>query len=204
MVTTSESAKPAEESPQMRKYLTWLEMSDKPSEDADATIPPPTSVRTVPNVAMPASNPRIPVAGPVKPTPHPNVPAAAPVKPGTNPNMPVLAPARRKKRTGVKIAEAAPVAPTPPMNPPPAAAIDVELVDAPAPVSAGGAVAQTHPVEQARFSRSRRWRRRDAPFLPGLLRRRLSPEPGVLRRLMPGDARIAQLARLADAFSEVD
>ncbi|MSQ97512.1 MAG: serine/threonine protein kinase [Gemmataceae bacterium] len=146
LMVTSEPAKPAEETPQLKKYLTWLEMSEH-AGDAAATLPPPD----------------VPVALRAKPAP---VPAAAPVKPSSNANIPVAAPARpvaaakpadapvakkaapqmkRKKRTGVKIdAAAVPIAapavpgtsPVHPVLPPAAPAaveqFDVELVSLPA------------------------------------------------------------------------
>src|SRR5205814_244602 len=55
LMVTSEPAKAAEESPQMRKYLTWLELTEKPDPDANATVPPP-AIPTAP-VAKPASSP---------------------------------------------------------------------------------------------------------------------------------------------------
>jgi eukaryotic-like serine/threonine-protein kinase len=150
LMVTSESARPAEESPQLRKYLTWLEMADKPGDDVDATIPPPPHI-PIPAV-KPASSPSVPVA-PAKAGSNPNLPvaSAAPVKSASNPNLPVAAPAKRKKRTGVKLPAAAPIpaaAPTAPAIPLPAAAVsapapetfDVELIDAPAPLTAPAAL----------------------------------------------------------------
>ena len=105
LMVTSEPVKPTEETPQLRKYLTWLELSDKGEPDADKTIPPP----------------EIPIAPPAKPTSSPNVPAApvevpaAPAKAPSNPNIPVASakPARpakqRKKRIGVKEPTADPI-----------------------------------------------------------------------------------------------
>ncbi len=119
LMVTADSARPTEESPQMRKYLTWLEIADKPGEDADATIPPPAIIPNVPKIA------------------------AAPAHARSNP-VQQAAPQRRKNRTGGKVAEPAPVAPAVavplPADPAPAAnadTFDVELVDAPpAPVTA--------------------------------------------------------------------
>jgi hypothetical protein len=159
LMVTSEPAKPAEETPQLRKYLTWLELSDKSDTETDKTIPPP----------------RIPSAPPAKPTPSANVPATSaevPVKPNipnttakapSNPSIPVVSakparPQKRKKRTGVK-APGAPVMPTavpalpaksakdaaePVLAVPileadiPADQLDVELIDFPEPPSRKG------------------------------------------------------------------
>ena len=126
LLVASEPAKAAEETPQLRKYLTWLEMSDKHG-DPDMTIPPPA----------------IPTAPPVKPASSPNVPVTASAKPEATAR-------KRKKRTGVKmpppavIPLAAPVPPAPALALPVPAApaarslepvaaaddLDVELVDA--------------------------------------------------------------------------
>lgn len=130
LMVTAEAGKPAEESPQMRRYLTWLEMSDKVDEQADATIPPPPMPANA--VPKPASNAKIPAA-----VPRPANPPAQP---------------KRKKRTGVKTPEAAPApvvaapvlaapvaapiaaAPVAESVPPATDGVDVELVDAAAPV----------------------------------------------------------------------
>ena len=159
LMVTSE--KPPEESPQMRKYLTWLEKTESQPEDRDRdpfeTLPPPSHVPS-PRVKSPSGQ-NVPVAF-TKPPSGQNVPAA-PAKPASNPAVPTAAKAapperKRKKRTGVKMPEAAPVSgavATPPVAapaspvaaaaPPPTAAplmaaapsadqFDVELVDVPA------------------------------------------------------------------------
>jgi serine/threonine protein kinase len=140
LMVTSESAKPVEESPQLRKYLTWLETTEKPGDDPDATIPPPANMPTP--AAKPTSNAKLPVA-----------PAPPPAKPASNPNLPAAVAAKRKKRTGVKVPEAAPLpaaAPTAPAaiplpaEPAPISApevFDVELIDAAAPPPTGAAPA---------------------------------------------------------------
>ena len=120
-MVTSDAVKPVEETPQLRKYLTWLETSEKRVPDAEQTIPPP-AIPLAPIAPKPASSPSVPVAS-AKP--------AAPER-------------KRKKRTGVKHAPAAlpGAASAPPRATPlpsPAAAlakannaadqVDVELVD---------------------------------------------------------------------------
>jgi serine/threonine protein kinase len=148
LMVTSEPAKAAEETPQLRKYLTWLELSDKSDTDTDKTIPPPG----------------IPSAPPAKPAPSGNVPAA-PAKAPASPNIPVASPKparpqKRKKRTGVKVPTADPI-PTgatarraagpvhaAPVLAAPAAPIleadiptdqlDVELIDVPEPLARKG------------------------------------------------------------------
>ncbi len=169
LMVTSESTRPVEEPPQMKKYLTWLEMTDKSS---DETAAPATAAPVA--RAKPPSTPNLPVASAVKPASSPPVAAAAPAKPASNPNVPVAAskaadapvaqkaaPAerRRKKRTGVKMpgadgppavpiaAPAVPTAapapvgsvPTVPLSP---NEFDVELVSLPAPA----------PAKQSRFA----------------------------------------------------
>jgi serine/threonine protein kinase len=103
LMVTSESAKPIEEAPQMRKYLTWLEATVKPKPDAEQAIEPPV-LPTAP-LAMPVSSHGVPDA-------------AAKLEP------------RPKKRTGVKPAPVA--APVPAAATADAAdQLDVELVEAP-------------------------------------------------------------------------
>ncbi len=137
LMVTSESVKPAEESPQLRKYLTWLETSER--ADADQTIPPPENMPSP--LPRSVSSPKIPVAAP-KPKSSQNIPAAKPAAPER----------KRKKRTGVKMPEApqaeaiptaapaaavaAPAAlPAAPLSPD---QFDVELVEEPAPPAAKG------------------------------------------------------------------
>ncbi|HZZ81078.1 MAG TPA: serine/threonine-protein kinase [Gemmataceae bacterium] len=118
LMVTADSAKPVEETPQMRRYLTWLEMTEPIPPEGDVTLPPPEIVP--PPKSKSSSN--IPVANAAPPPP---------------------APAKRKKRTGVRMPEAAPApAATPaapaaiplPAAPSPAAdQFDVELVDVPPP-----------------------------------------------------------------------
>jgi serine/threonine protein kinase len=134
LMVTSEPVKSVEETPQLRKYLTWLEMSDKDKSDGDTTIPPPP----IPTAPMAK-----PVAAPPKPPSNANIPVAS--------AKPAAPERKRKKRTGVKMPGAAEAIPTaapapPPANPldfgaTPAAAqpvaaqldqFDVELVDIPA------------------------------------------------------------------------
>jgi serine/threonine protein kinase len=135
LMVTSEPAKPAEETPQLRKYLTWLETADKGEADADLTLPPP-AIPTAPR-AKPASHPKVPAAPP-KPASNPSIPAAK-AKPAAPPER------KPKKRTGVKMPEAATPAaaiPTaaaaPPQNAVPLDQIDVELVDVPEPPKSKG------------------------------------------------------------------
>jgi serine/threonine protein kinase len=136
LLVSAESAKPAEETPQLRKYLTWLQLSDDGA--GEKTLPPP-EVPTAPR-AKPASSPNVPVAAP-RPPSNANIPVAA-----ANAVVPER---RRKKRTGVKmpapVEEPIPRAmPAPPLKPAtdpvspvptapaaPADQFDVELVDAP-------------------------------------------------------------------------
>jgi serine/threonine protein kinase len=118
LMVTAESTKPVEETPQMKRYLTWLEMSEPAQPEGDATIPPPDV---------------IPPPPPAKVKSSPNVPAAAPA--------PAPASQKRKRRTGVRTPEAAaapaaiPLPATPAAAPPAATAqeFDVELVEAPPP-----------------------------------------------------------------------
>ena len=115
LMVTAEAVKPTEDSPQMRKFLTSLETSDK-SDDASA---------------KPKSSPIIPASSIVK---EPAIAKAAPAKAG-------LPERRPKKRTGVKLPAAAP-APVAPIASPalpvaeePAEQFDVELLDLPATTS---------------------------------------------------------------------
>jgi serine/threonine protein kinase len=130
LLVTSEPAKPAEDTPQLRKFLTWLDMSDKQDADADKTIPPPAFPKAL-------------VAPPLKPASSPHVPVAS--------AKPEASARRRKKRTGVKmpptaaIPAALPAPPSVPMALPILATptapapgpfatgddLDVELVDVP-------------------------------------------------------------------------
>ena len=117
LMVTSESEKPADETPQLQKYLTWLEMSDQPVREAEASMPP-----AAPPVKS-ASSPNIPIGLPAKPASRSNIPAA-PAKP---------AEPKKKRRTGVKLpggetAAAAPAAPTQTEMPALGDPIDVELV----------------------------------------------------------------------------
>jgi serine/threonine protein kinase len=127
LMVTSEPTKPAEDSPQMKKYLTWLETSAEQE--------------------LPAEKAAIPVAAmaPPKPPSGQNIPV--PPKPPSGQNNPAAQAKaaqpekKRKRRTGVKMPEAAAPAAAPanpldftaPAAPAPAAEFDVELVDAPAP-----------------------------------------------------------------------
>lgn len=127
LMVTSEPVKALEDPPQMKKYLTWLEMSDAQPALAQ---PIPTATFAPPK---PPSGQNIPVAVPPKPPSSANIPGAS-AKP----------PPKRKKRTGVKMPEPA-AAPAPaaanPLDfsapaPPPAFnpdEFDVELVEPPAP-----------------------------------------------------------------------
>ncbi|MBI3821341.1 MAG: protein kinase [Planctomycetes bacterium] len=154
LMVTSEPARPVEETPQLRKYLTWLEINDK---DAERTNPAPP--------VKPPSSPNIPVAS-ARPPSGQSIPVAPP-KPKSSPSVPVASakPAapekKRKKRTGVKVPGPAPdpepitvaMPAPPPANPldfntsAPAAApmpaalpadqFDVELVDIPTPAKKG-------------------------------------------------------------------
>ena len=132
LMVTSEAVKPiVAETPQLKKYLTWLEISDKHEPDADKTIPPP-DIPTAP-VAKPVPSPTAPMP---KPASSPNIPVASAKSPAPE--------KKRKRRTGVKIPDAIPPAPTVkpaplPASPVLAAAVapaldqfDVELVDSPA------------------------------------------------------------------------
>jgi serine/threonine protein kinase len=129
LMVTSEAPKPAEESPEMKSYLTWLETSES---GPDATRPP--SPVPAPSPARPASNPNIPVAKP-KPATNPSIQISDP-KPATE--------KKRKKRTGVLMPDApvaAPVAPAAKAMPAPVAVpqgdqFDVELVAIPPPSAA--------------------------------------------------------------------
>ncbi|MBM3997373.1 MAG: serine/threonine protein kinase [Planctomycetes bacterium] len=159
LMVTGEPVKTPEETPQMKKYLTWLEVEDKESE-GEKTLPPPATPTAPPakQPGKPPSNPSVPVASPTKPASNPNVPVASPVKPPSGQNIPVAAPARpaapekkRKRRTGVKPPPAPEPAPLPvaahaaPLDSTvsaPAATsapagdeIDVELVEMPAPAA---------------------------------------------------------------------
>jgi serine/threonine protein kinase len=127
LMVTATPARAADDSPQLRKYLTWLEGEEKePHHDPDATIPPPADVPAP--VLKPSSGAQVPVAS-----------AVPPAKPASNAPSP-----RRKKRTGGKLVEAPPAAAPAPVNATAPAAIampaepaagqfDVELVDAPPP-----------------------------------------------------------------------
>jgi serine/threonine protein kinase len=129
LMVTSEPARPVEDSPQLKKYLTWLEMSDVQEPEPEKTLPPPT----------------IPVApiAPPRPPSGQNIPVVQ-TKPPSSQNIPVptAKPAtperKRKRRTGVRMPEPV-AAPAPaPANPldftgqdGAAEQFDVELVAAP-------------------------------------------------------------------------
>jgi len=132
MLVTTESTKPVEETPQMRKYLTWLEMSEKDGNGAAPLAASPVPAKPVPAKpvpAKPATDPMLPVIGTKTPLP--------PTK-GTPER-------KRKRRTGVKMADAPVAAPAPSSAAPAPAAIpisapagppdqfDVELVAIPPP-----------------------------------------------------------------------
>jgi eukaryotic-like serine/threonine-protein kinase len=130
LMVTAESGRPAEESPQMRTFLTWLEIADKAENDANATMPPPANLQ--------APGPKAVVAPQVQ---------AAPANARANPIQQAVS-AKRKKRTGVKLPEAAavpavaPVAIALPAAPATAnnvEAFDVELIDTPPPLIAPSA-----------------------------------------------------------------
>jgi hypothetical protein len=109
-MVTSEPEKPAEETPQLRKYLTWLELSDQSEPDAAKTIPPP-EIPTAPP-AKSTSSPKVPAASPEIPA-KPNI-SAAPAKASSNPSVPAASakpapPKKQKKRSGVKGPAANPV-----------------------------------------------------------------------------------------------
>lgn len=148
LMVTSESAPAVEETPQLKKYLTWLEMSDKDP------VGPTVAMQAVPIAAKakPASSSNVPVAAPAKPASSPKVPVAAPAKPAPAGNVPVAKPAiaapvakpaappeKKKKRTGVKMpgAESPPEAPPAPIaapvnqTAPMPGQFDVELVPVP-------------------------------------------------------------------------
>lgn len=140
LMVTSEPAKQPDETPQLKKYLTWLETTEKGASDVPAAVP-------VAARAKPASNPSVPVAALAKPASSAPLPVATPAKPAAaKPADPPLqqkaAPfeKRRKKRTGVKMpgADAPPAVPAPaPVSPPapepqlPSEQFDVELVPLP-------------------------------------------------------------------------
>jgi eukaryotic-like serine/threonine-protein kinase len=107
LMVTSESTKPIEETPQLRKYLTWLETSVPEPPDADQANPP-LALPKAP-LAEPTSNSRV-LAEPAKPQ------------------------RKSKRRTGVKAVPAAiPVAAPVPVVSAASAAdqLDVELVEVP-------------------------------------------------------------------------
>lgn len=116
MVADSEPVRTVAEEPQMRKYLTWLEMGDNGQSNSPATVP-----AAVPALALPVGG--APLAKPVAP---PALPAGSrPSKP--TPTPPTRPPHGKKKHRHRKEAIAAPVA-----QPVMAADIDVELVSLPA------------------------------------------------------------------------
>jgi serine/threonine protein kinase len=95
LMVTSESTKPAEESPQLRQYLTWLEESGEPP------------------ASKPVVNQTVAATAPLKPKSNPAAPAtpALGVKESSGG---AKAERRPKKRTGVKLPVAAPAKPAPP------------------------------------------------------------------------------------------
>jgi eukaryotic-like serine/threonine-protein kinase len=129
LMVTSETAKPIEETPQLRKYLTWLETSGEMQPEANQTSQP---AATIPPVALPAPPTAKPAALPTAP--------AAEAKPDR----------KRKKPIGAKSAPAPiPVAAATPVvlpaieRMPTADQLDVELValpEAPTPTSSRGSV----------------------------------------------------------------
>jgi serine/threonine protein kinase len=89
LMVASEPAKPVEESPQMQKYLTWLETEDKQSVNVEPAASVKSSPR-VPNAAVkPASNPGTPVP---KSTPSPKPTNPRKAKRGTDADVPVPKP----------------------------------------------------------------------------------------------------------------
>jgi serine/threonine protein kinase len=90
MMVASDSPKPVDESPQMRKYLTWLDTEDKKGSDVHATLPPPTSM-PVPSMKA-AASPSVPV-GVAKPAliAKPASPEQRKRKSRTDPDMPAVA-----------------------------------------------------------------------------------------------------------------
>lgn len=126
LMVTSELEKPAEETPQLQKYLTWLEMSDQPERVAEPPAPPARS----------GPNPNIPTGLPAKPASNPNIPIGLPAKPASSSNIPAAtakpAELKKKRRTGVKLPGAdAPATPTQTAMPALGDQIDVELVAVP-------------------------------------------------------------------------
>jgi eukaryotic-like serine/threonine-protein kinase len=151
LMVTSEPAKPPEETPQLRKYLTWLELSDQSEPDTDKTIPPP-DIPTAPP-AKSASSPIVPAA-PAEIPAKPNTPAVPAIAP-SNPSIPAASakpvpPKKQKKRIGAKVptADSIPTGATAPRAAGPVLAapatpmleadiltdqLDVELIDVPGP-----------------------------------------------------------------------
>lgn len=124
LLVTSDSGKPVEESPQMRKYLTWLDATEK-REDADETLPPPEHIPPPPKLALSPAVKQVtpakamPVASPKTPPPPSKV-ATPEAKPPT-------------PRTDEKAAETPPAPVAMPVSPaattPTANQFDVELVE---------------------------------------------------------------------------
>jgi serine/threonine protein kinase len=160
MVSGAE-ARPIEDAPQMRKFITFLEMGDK--SGADEPKPAAPVIAPPPRMGLPANAPAPPTAKPVPTVPMamPAVPAAEPVrkapvakekeKSGREQKKPPLGKdARQKKKKtpthGVPVAAIAPIVAVPAGGSGPVPAtnfrpedIDVELVPAPAPGDAAGA-----------------------------------------------------------------
>jgi serine/threonine protein kinase len=126
MVSGSEGSK-SEESPQMKKYLTWLETAASVG-DEDATIPPPANI-PVPNLKVPPSA----VNKPTSPATPP-----APVKGDT---------VKRKRRTGVKMPETPAASPVPPPAPPASPPLAAPVMAAPMPTGAAVPGAEQVDVE---------------------------------------------------------
>lgn len=143
LLAKSEAA--PEEAPQMRRFLTWLEMAGDTDEDgaAEVTVPPPAPpAPAAPPSRAAAPTPRATVAVPTAPpttlAPAPPAPAAAPTVPApASKAAPVPAPAAPAPAAAPVSAPAAKAAPAPaPAAPAPAAAAPSAAVPAAAPLIA--------------------------------------------------------------------
>lgn len=119
MMVASDAAAVPEDTPQLRRFLTCLEMEDKDAAATDKTPAP----------GKPPSNTNIPVAAPVPSSPAVPIATAKPVPKG----KPAESPPRRKRRTGVQMATMTPGALTTAAAIPIATAAPVAAVAPPAP-----------------------------------------------------------------------